>query len=92
MFKVIIGTDGLNYTWQKPFEEEVECKYCGGTARIAFVVFESQQKTFNDNENFVCNLHKNDPEGKGYWLHDCCAVAVYFCKQCLEPTAKYNQG
>ena len=32
------------------------------------------------------------PDGEGYWLHDACAVAVYFCKKCLNTTALYNQG
>jgi hypothetical protein len=30
--------------------------------------------------------------GGGLWLHDCCAVAVYFCTRCLEATAEYTQG
>jgi len=41
---------------------------------------------------FVTGLHDSDPDGKGFWLHDCCAVAVYFCKKCLETTALYNQA
>ena len=32
-------------------------------------------------------------KGKGnYWLHDCCAVAVYFCKNCLKTTTLNNQA
>jgi len=49
---------------------------------------------------FVCDLHRNDPPKRngertrvgGYWLHDCCAVAVYFCTKCLNTSALYNQG
>ena len=47
-------------------------------------------KTDNDGP-FVCSLHLNEGKG-GFWLHDCCAVAVYFCVDCLNPTALYNQG
>ena len=31
-------------------------------------------------------------EGGDYWVHDLCAIAVYMCKNCLEPTGLYNQG
>ena len=33
-----------------------------------------------------------DASEEGFWLHDCCAVAVYFCRACLNSTALYNQA
>jgi len=92
--KVTIGKEGLSKTWQAEFPETTKCCRCKGTARIGFVAHEGiDEKVIypRDFVQFVCDLHEN--EGKsGYWLHDCCAVAVYFCKDCLETTALYNQG
>ena len=85
--KVDMGDKGLDKTFQKEFEKETKCVHCGGTARLAFVAHEKDNKG-----NYLCELYKNDPDGTGYWLHDACAVAVYLCKDCLEPTAKLNQA
>ena len=94
--KVTIGEKGLEWSWQKEFPETTKCCYCGGTSRIGFVAHEGMDKDDKpvfprDYIQFVCDLHKNKGEGE-FWLHDCCAVAVYFCRDCLEPTAIYNQG
>ncbi len=84
--QVTIGEEGLKMSWQTKFSRTTECCKCGKTARIGFVAHEGSEKE----KNYVCNLHENR---KGsMWLHDCCAVAVYFCKNCLETTALYNQG
>jgi len=87
-----IGEEGLAKTWQAVFPKETKCVHCDGDSRIGFVAHECMEKDFNYKEYItVASLHSN--EGKGnYWLHDCCAVAVYFCKECLFPTALYNQG
>ena len=85
--KVTLGKEGLTRTWQADFPETTECVHCQGEARIGFVADE-----IGSEAPHVCNLHPNDPDGEGYWLHDCCAVAVYFCKKCLKTTALYNQG
>lgn len=87
-FKVTVGEEGLNETWQAKFPKTVECK-CGGEARHGFTAKEEFSGT--PGEGHVCDLHDNNGEG-AYWLHDCCAVAVYFCKDCLETTSKYNQA
>ena len=94
MFEVIIGEKGLSKSWQAEFPKITKCCKCKGEARIGFVVFESFKKGKTPEEQeFVCNLHENKGgSGGDYWLHDCCAVAVYFCKKCLNPTALYNQG
>lgn len=84
--KVVLGKKGVSNSYQKDFLEEISCVYCGGIARMAFTAKESKE------EKYICDLHPNDPEGIGYWVHDACAVAVYFCKQCLETTARMNQG
>ena len=80
-----LGEKGLKNSWQREFPSTTECCRCGGESRIGFVAQEDDEK------EYVCDLHKNEGEG-GYWLHDACAVAVYFCKDCLETTALYNQG
>ena len=83
-----IGKEGLNKTYQEDFPETTECVHCKGEARIALTLVEEN----GYREKYICSLHKNDPKGEGLWLHDCCAVAVYFCKDCLEPTALANQA
>jgi len=89
--KVTIGEEGLGKTWQKEFPKTTKCVHCGGESRIGFVAHEGKEEKLDYNE-YVCSLHKNKPDGDGYWLHDCCTVAVYFCKKCLFPTALYNQA
>ena len=85
--EVTLGKEGLSQSWQAEFPEETECCRCEGIARIGFVACEEPYP----NEPAVCALHKNEGKG-GYWLHDLCAVAVYFCKECLGTTALYNQA
>lgn len=86
-FIVALGKEGLGNSYQNEFPPETKCCRCGGISRIGFVAMEEYDKE----SKAVCNLHLN--KGKGnYWLHDLCAVAVYFCKDCLQPTALYNQG
>ena len=91
MFTVEIGEKGLNNSWQAPFEKITECD-CGGEARIAFVASEhpSEEEKGKPMAEAVPNLHENKPGEM--WPHDCIAVAVYFCKECLKPVAKFNQG
>ena len=97
--KVTLGKDGLGMTWQEEFPETTECCRCGGVARIGFVAHEAMgdddyapgRKEERKTPGYVVDMHDNEGPG-GYWLHDCCAVAVYFCRDCLEPTALYNQA
>lgn len=88
--EIKIGKEGLDSSWQREFPEETKCAHCGGMARIGFTGKEHNQK--GGYKSFICSLHKNDPKGEGFWLHDACSVAVYFCKECLKPTALYNQA
>ena len=85
--KVYFGTAGLHHTWQSEFPENTDCVHCDGTSRIAFVAHEGQ-----GGEMYVCQLHKNEPKGEGFWLHDAGAFATYLCKKCLKPTTLYNQA
>ena len=89
--EIFVGEKGLSHSWQNEFPEETKCAYCKGKSRIGFVYFEDGS-TERKRKQSVCRLHDNDPDGDGYWLHDCCAVAVYFCRKCLKPTALYNQA
>lgn len=88
--KVDIGEEGLTKTWQRDFPKETECIYCKGISRIGFVAHERLNKDPVE-EKIVASLHENNGKGD-YWLHDSCAVSVYFCKDCLKPTALFNQA
>ena len=96
--EVTLGKEGLDRTWQGEFPEETPCCECGGKSRIGFVAHEGMSGADRpiyprDFNQFVCDLHENEgSDGGDFWLHDCCAVAVYFCKECLKATALYNQG
>lgn len=79
-------------TWQNEFLETIECCRCKGEAQLAFVAHEFDEPPTPKGGKFVCDLYDNDPDKTGFWLHDACCVAVYFCKKCLEPTALYNQA
>lgn len=85
--KVHLGEKGLDKTWQQDWDKEINCVHCGYDSRIAFVAIEKKEK------EYICDLYDNEG-GKGgdYWVHDACAVAVYFCKNCLLPTALMNQA
>ncbi len=85
--QVILGNKGLDESWQDPFPENVKCVHCDSTARIGFVAHENSRE---GDGPLVCNLHNN--EKGNMWVHDACAVAVYFCTKCLDTTAKYNQA
>lgn len=87
IFKV--GEPGLNNSWQAKFPKITNCVHCGGESRIGFVTQETHDSS---EERLVCDLHENDPDGAGFWPHDAVAVAVYFCKQCLETSSLYNQA
>ena len=86
-----LGESGLGMTYQEAFPPTTPCCRCGAEARIGFVAIEGLSDPESPRK-YVCNLHDNDPDGEGFWLHDACAVAVYFCRKCLEPTALYNQA
>ncbi len=79
-------------TFQEEFPKTMECCKCKGESRLTFVAHEYDKKSSKEGGKYICQLYDNDPEGKGFWLHDACCVAIYFCKKCLEPTALYNQA
>jgi len=88
------GTKGCENSWQAPFPEEVECAHCGKEgARLAFVLQELGGENWQDKE-FASNLHDNEPEGEGFWLHDAAAFATYLCRDinCAKATTKWNQA
>lgn len=88
--RITYGEEGLNRSWQNDFPKITECCHCGGNSRIGFVAHEAiEPDDFSDQR--LCFLHENKGKGE-YWLHDVCSVAVYFCKDCLNPTALYNQA
>ena len=94
--KTTLGKNGLKKNHQNDFPEDVQCDHCGGTAKIAFVAHEGLDEDDRRNSDmlrttYVCDLRKNNyPNDR--WVHDCCAVAVYFCTNCLKVTATMNQG
>ena len=89
-----VGKKGLSLTWQENFPEHADCPYCGGkeTADIAVVIAEDVE------DEYICGLHDNDfdkwdeSDDPGYWVHDACAIAVYFCRRCLKTVAETNQA
>jgi len=85
--EITLGEDGVVMTWQNPFPKTAQCD-CGCDARIAFVAHEGFSG--RDDLKRVCEMHDN--EDGNMWLHDSCAVAVYFCPTCLAVTSKYNQA
>ena len=85
---IIIGENGLTFSFQDEFPKRTLCSKCNGVARIGFVAHEFQTGT---GEEFVTDLHQNQADGK-LWLHDACAVAVYFCENCLNAEALWNQA
>jgi len=90
--KISLGKEGLSKGYQNYFDETTECCRCNGVAHIGFVAHEGKDTDDLDLEDTALyELHNNDGRGS-LWLHDYCAVAVYFCKDCLETTALYNQG
>ena len=93
--KVTLGKEGLKKTWQDDFPETTTCCRCDGEARIGFVAHEALDKDDQpvvprDYIQYVTDIRRNSIDG--YWPHDCVAVAVYFCRECLQPTALFNQG
>ena len=93
--KVCTDDTGLKlYSYQAPFPEEVECE-CGGKARYAFIAHEHNEDAPVEGHPvtpLVCEKHDNDPRGTGFWVHDNCSVAVYFCRDCLKPVARMTQA
>jgi len=80
-------------SFQQEFPVTTKCCRCDGRARLAFVAHEGPpEESATPDEGYIAGLHRNDPGGEGFWLHDCCCVAVFFCTECLEPTALYNQA
>lgn len=99
--KVTLGKEGLTKTHQADFPETIFESHvrrgdangqiaCDGESRIAFVAHEGVDGIIEG--PFVCDLHPNEYSDGKAWLHDCCAVAVYFCKKCLNATVWWNQG
>lgn len=76
-------------SYQNAFPTDTDCCYCHGNSRLAFVAYDEYE--YEHREGYVCDLHDNLKDGK-LWLHDLMAVAVYFCEECLKPTALYNQA
>ncbi len=78
---VTYGKKGLAKSYQANFPPETKCCRCGGKSTFAFTVMENS-------EPYTCD--QEHPEG--LWPHDAVAVAIYFCSECLETTALYNQA
>lgn len=83
------GTEGVGLTKQAPFPPTTPCVRCGQEARLALVVKEDAGE-----ERYVTDLHPNDPQGEGFWLHDAVSIAIYFCRDidCHTATALWNQA
>ena len=76
-------------SYQRQFPRVTKCCRCAGESRLGFVVLETYSGR-DKKKKYLSDLHA----GKvgSLWFHDCVAVAVYFCKKCLEATALCNQA
>jgi hypothetical protein len=75
-------------SWQAEFPKVTECCKCKSPARLALTIKENPKE-----KEYISNLYPNlISKGGDAWLHDACAIAIYFCTKCLEPTALYNQA
>jgi hypothetical protein len=92
--QVALGTEkgAVNLSFGNPFPRSTTCALCGARADLAFVAHEIDDDPSPCGSVFVRQLRKNSGVPGGLWVHDACAVAVYFCRSCLEVTAKLNQG
>lgn len=89
------GVKGLGLSYQADFKKTVPCVKCGEPSRIAVVLQETFDKAKTPSEQtFVTRLHDNDPEGDGFWPHDCAAFAIYVCPEidCGTATTIWNQA
>ncbi len=86
--EVTIGKEGVKKTWQAEFPETIKCYKCKGLAQIGFVAHEGM----SDNDQNVSRIYNQDLDEEGLWPHDCCAVAVYFCRGCFKVIALFNQA
>ena len=84
--RVVPGPEGLEHTWQAEFPRRTACCRCPGEARHAFTAIEEG----GSKGPHIHDMHPNVEHDR--WPHDVVAVAVYFCTECLETTALYNQG
>lgn len=90
--QIALDTDKTrNLSFQRPFPYVTKCCRCKGEAPLAFVVKEVYQRR-RKGKKYVSDIFETTGKKGGFWLHDLCAVAVYFCRKCLEPTALYNQA
>lgn len=92
--KTILGNEkGVgDHSFQDPFPRSTRCGACGEKADLAFVAHEQDEPIAAKGGKYVCQIHKTSSKPGGLWLHDACCVAVYFCRHCLEATAKLNQA
>lgn len=88
-----VGPGAEKKTWQADFPTKVPCSQseCPGTAELAFTSYEGLDDD-TDSDKPVFTLKEQTGKPGGMWLHDSCAVAVYFCRTCLSPTTEWNQG
>ena len=89
---VTIGPEGRNKSWQGDFRETIPCSGCGKDALFAFAAHEGLDAKDKGDQLRVTDLHLSKGRGKGMWVHDLCAVAMYFCPECMDATAVLDQG
>jgi len=92
--KSLVGPGAEKKTWQADFPLTIPCSKegCNGTAELAFTSYEGLDEDNRAPETFVYDLKEQTGKPGGLWLHDACAVAIYFCRTCLKATAEWNQG
>lgn len=85
-----LGVDSGELSYQKAFKATTPCIKCDKEARLAITILEK----FDDESKFITDIHKNDPDGDGFWPHDATAFAIYICPdiKCATATTLWNQA
>lgn len=88
---VTIGPKGRNKSWQADFPKTTPCTGCGKDAKFAAHEGLDEADKGKSIER-VTDLYLTRGRKNELWVHDFCAVAVYFCPGCLDATAVMNQA
>ncbi len=86
--KTKMGEEAAGNSHKAPFATRIEC-HCGGAAWLAFVASEGL-KGDSCYQPLVMSLY--DSHKDGCWPDQHVAVAVYFCRECGDALAAWNQG
>ncbi len=87
------GAEACGLSEQADFPETTPCVKCEKDARFAFAIRENPPGE-PGKYRFVVDVHHNEPDGDGFWVHDCASFATYLCTDidCATATTLWNQA